>query len=205
MIIIFFLYGFFLYQDFRLENENSLIKYSIVLTVLIMTLIFFRNKVNYQYYLVGLLFIVGADYFLLFYRNETDVAVGIFLFLIAHLFYQRLYNKNDRFFCFYLAFITIILILPISELLFRLGFIYACTLLINLILSLTLFIKDKDYSHFLAALAFVFLIICDIFILYSFFVGNLNQWIWLFYVPFLILLNLSVIKPFKKKTRFQFA
>lgn len=205
LLVLFGVYLNFLYQDFAFNAETAVLKYSTVFIILIMTLLFYRQSVNYQNYLIGLLFIISADYFLLFHHNETEIMAGIFLFLLAHLFYQRLYNKNDRFFCAFIIIIAAILILPVSELLFRLGFVYAMALLMNLALSFSLFIKHKNYSYLLAALAFILLILCDIYILYSFFVGNLYQWIWLFYVPFLVLLNVSVLKPFEKKSLFQLA
>ena len=186
-------------SDFIPSHERNILCYVAVIFAAIIAFVFtpkdeYKNK---GFLLLSYIFIIVADYFLLF----TESAIGIYFFIGAQICFQLFISKVKL---FPLLLIIEVLVIGIMCLIifttslkdsFDLALtipalVYYVALIFNIISSIVVYRKEKGLKY-LVTLSLVFLFFCDTSIGLSNItsISIFNELIWLFYIICHILLG----------------
>ena len=218
LILIFFICLLYITIDFKTFYDSSYLKFFLVILCMIyvftMAIKYIVKKKDLKINVLHMLAItltLVSDYFLLIVDNYYHLALTTFI--LAHLAYsliiyylepkrskKRLIIEKSS-----ILLVGLITLIITKDSLAFLASIYACSLVMNLVDSLILFIKTKTYYACLLFIGFILFVGCDICVLIS----NLYQFvdetnkileieimaeciIWIFYGPSQYFLSISI-------------
>ena len=188
---IFFLLLFDSFLRFLREYRNIICYIAVIICALFALIFTLKGKEKRSYFLLfSFLFILIADYFLIFY----DSAVGIYFFILTQLMYQLFIKRFKLLVFFFLSGLGLLLFTLLLNHLVSLNIDLSSTLpasfyygiqIFNIISLLILIKKGRDKKEIFVLLGLVFLFFCDTSIgLYNLTSLRLfNDLIWLFYLP----------------------
>lgn len=198
LMIEFILYLFFLSLDFYNQSSslsNQLKYLSLLLTFGISFLLLKNDKKNSSY-LMTLFCIAIADYYLLFGTSVIDENLGIGFFIAGHLFLQTILNKGRKILIINVTIILLCLLLPLhNQLVYRFALAYASILIVNVCLALRNWIKLKTSAHFFMSVGYLLLLCCDLCVGLNYLNFGFANWMWFFYLPSFVFMNIAIIKP----------
>ena len=170
---------------------------------------FCHSKKDWAWLTAGLLFTVGADYFLVIHNSHLP---GVAVFCFAHVCYiLRALNAAKRRLKIALVCVPFLIVIVyfvfINEALFVLSGIYAALFMANIAVN-TWFFKQKNallpkFNRMLVLAGLILFALCDINVLLFNLPRQLDmpvifpfafQLIWVFYLPSQLLLAVSAIK-----------
>ena len=186
-------------SDFIPSHERNILCYVAVIFAAISAFVFTPKDVykNKGFLLLSYLFIIAADYFLLF----TDSVIGIYIFIGAQICFQLFINRVKLFPLLLIIEVLVsgIICLVIFTTSLKDNFdlplsipalVYYTALVFNIISSIVVFRKENSLKY-LVTLSLVFLFFCDTSIGLSNItsISIFNELIWLFYIICHILLG----------------
>ena len=208
-IIELIIYISFLYLEFNKNNINNYLKYSLIIINFLFGLIYLiKNYSKEKLFLVlGLLFTIGSDYFLLFKNSNKEYCIGISIFIIVQLMYF-IYNFLSN--KLYLNEIIIEIIIRIFLIIVSLIFVYyflnkyfnlvnvlAISYFINLLINFLeciFFFKRNKKRNIILIIGFLLFILCDLSVgLYNLkLIDAFKHLMWIAYAPSQFLLLYSI-------------
>ncbi len=208
-IIELIIYISFLYLEFYKNNINNYLKYFLIMINFLFGLIYLiKNYSKEKLFLVlGLLFTIGSDYFLLFKNSNKEYCIGISIFIIVQLMYF-IYNFLSN--KLYLNEIIIEIIIRIFLIIVSLIFVYyflnkyfnlvnvlAISYFINLLINFLeciFFFKRNKKRNIILIIGFLLFILCDLSVgLYNLkLIDAFKHLMWIAYAPSQFLLLYSI-------------
>lgn len=176
-ILIYFIFLIIEIMNFNI-NTSFLKYFSIILCLLYVINQYLKNKLNYLYVL-SFLFIIVADYFLLFTNNYF---IGVIFFCLVQGCYYKITKGNISIKIFLI--LSLLGLLISGDSLISVGILYAICSINNLYLSYLSYKNNYYKKDLYMFLGILLLLLCDINLALSY-LTNLNTQIlvWAFYLP----------------------